>query len=37
VVDVELSLGRDVLIFALLIGSMILVIWGLAATRGSSR
>jgi len=34
---VELSLGRDVLIFALLIAAMILVIWGLAATRRSSR
>jgi hypothetical protein len=37
VVDVELSLGRELLVFALLVASVLGVFWVLAATRRSPR
>ena len=33
----ELFVGRELLIFALLVAAVVLVIWALAATRGPSR
>jgi len=33
----DLSLGRELLIFALLVAAVVLVIWALAATRGPTR
>jgi len=33
----DLSLGRELLIFALLVAAVVLVIWALAVTRGPTR
>jgi hypothetical protein len=33
----ELFVGRELLVFALLVAAVVLVIWALAVTRGSSR
>ena len=33
----DLSLGRELLIFALLVAAVVQVIWALAATRGPTR
>lgn len=37
VVDVELTMGRELLVFALLVASVLGVFWVLAATRRSPR
>ena len=33
----ELFVGRDLLVFALLVAAMVLALWAIAATRRSSR